>query len=141
MASVRIRESDAEHNGAFMERHWPEYDRPLGIVWEEVRLHLRAESDAGETLGIASYGVVGGLGTLAQILVGHGRARGGIGSRLLAAFEADCHARGCHKLRLETAEYQARGFYEKHGWQVAATLENDRFGKRVYVMEKALAAR
>ena len=136
---VKIVPSDAAHNDAFMRRHWPEYDRPLGIEWEEVAGHLRAEDDAGNTLGVANFRVVGGLGELQQILVHHGRARSGIGSQLLEAFEADCRKRGCHKLRLETAEYQARGFYERHAWSVVATLDDDRFRRRVYVMEKALA--
>jgi ribosomal protein S18 acetylase RimI-like enzyme len=135
---ARIRPSSADHNTAFMDEYWPAYDRPLGIEWVEVRGHLRAEGDGGETLGIANYSVVGGLGHLQQILVRHDHAKSGTGSQLLRAFEADCEERGCHKLRLETADYQARGFYEKYGWRVAATLEHDRFDRTCYIMEKPL---
>ncbi len=71
-----------------------------------------------------------------QIRVGSEHARQGAGSALLAAFEEDCRARGCHQLRLETGDYQARGFYERHGWQVVATLTHDRFGRTWFVMEK-----
>ena len=136
---MRIAASTAEHNQHFMERHWPEYDRPLGIEWNEERGHLRAEDEVGDTLGVANFLIVGGLGELQQILVHHDRPRSGIGSELLVAFEAECRARGCHKLRLETADYQARGFYERHAWSVVATLHDDRFHRDVYVMEKPLS--
>ena len=140
MPEPAIRPSTALHNAAFMERHWPAYDRPLGIEWEEERLHIRAEDEAGRTLGIASYSVVGGLGRLQQILVDRSWARRGIGAQLLLAFERDCVGRRCHKLRLETGEYQARGFYERYGWRVAATLERDRFRRTWYVMARVLSA-
>ncbi len=133
---MKVRQSTAAHNDDFMERVWPDYDRPLGIVWDEYRGHIRVEDEDGTTVGIANYLVVGGLGELQQILVRVDHSRRGIGSRLLRAFEDDCWSRGCHKLRLETAEYQARGFYESHGWYVAATLADDRFGQAQYVMEK-----
>ena len=84
MSEPAIRPSTALHNAAFMERHWPAYDRPLGIEWEEERLHIRAEDEAGRTLGIASYSVVGGLGRLQQILVGATRNRGAAAARLRA---------------------------------------------------------
>jgi hypothetical protein len=57
---------------------------------------------------------------------------------LLGVFEARCRAAGCHKLRLETADYQARPFYERHGFTLAVTLTNDRFGRSVHIMEKRL---
>jgi hypothetical protein len=44
-----------------------------------------------------------------------------------------------HKIRLDTAEYQARPFYERHGYACVATLANDRFGKALFIMEKRLA--
>jgi hypothetical protein len=49
-----------------------------------------------------------------------------------------CRRLGCHEIRLETARYQARPFYERHGFAVAATLTNDRFGRSWFVMEKKL---
>ena len=133
-----IRPSDAEHNDAFMAQVWPEVDAPLGIQWDEVRGYLRSEDASGITRGAATFRRVGGVGELLQILVRPEHHRDGIGGELLQAFEAECRAQGCHKLRLETAEYQARAFYERHGWHVAATLSDDRFHYALYVMEKPL---
>ncbi len=47
----------------------------------------------------------------------------GCGSRLLQAAEAEAIAAGCQDAVLETFSFQARGFYEKHGYQVYATLK------------------
>jgi GNAT superfamily N-acetyltransferase len=136
-APVVVVESNESDVDAFMAAEWPAHDADRGIVWDERKVVLVARADAG-TLGAARGTIVGGLGSLKQILVKKEHAGLGIGSMLLGAFEARCRAAGCHKLRLETADYQARPFYERHGFALAATLTNDRFGRSVHVMEKRL---
>ena len=46
---------------------------------------------------------------------GHGRA-------LMAAAEQEALARGCHAVWLDTLEFQARGFYEKLGYELFGEL-------------------
>ena len=40
----------------------------------------------------------------------------GLGSQLLQAFEDEARRRGCAHAVLYTLNFQAPGFYEKHGW-------------------------
>jgi hypothetical protein len=40
------------------------------------------------------------------------------------AAEAYARERGCRHVQLSTFSFQARPFYEKHGYEVFATLEN-----------------
>jgi GNAT superfamily N-acetyltransferase len=47
---------------------------------------------------------------------------GGHGARLLAAAEAYALERGCGGAFLDTFSFQARPFYERHGYEVFATL-------------------
>lgn len=47
----------------------------------------------------------------------------GAGSRLLRAAEAEAIASGCTDVVLGTFSFQARGFYERHGYELYATLE------------------
>jgi GNAT superfamily N-acetyltransferase len=122
---------------AFMAIEWPPHDADLGIRWD-IRDVVLVAKDAEQPIGVARGVIVGGLGELKQLLVKKERAHAGVGSRLLQEFEGRCRALGCHKLRLETADYQARPFYERHGFAVAATLTNDRFARDWFVMEKRL---
>lgn len=41
----------------------------------------------------------------------------GYGTQLLQMAEQEAIARGCHQAHLDTFEFQAPGFYEKHGYQ------------------------
>jgi len=62
----------------------------------------------------------------------------GLGSRLLASIEAAAVERGCRHAHLDTFSYQARPFYERHGYRVFATLEDYPPGHRRFFLQKAL---
>jgi GNAT superfamily N-acetyltransferase len=66
------------------------------------------------------------------------RRRAGLGSRLLAALEAAAIERGCTQAHLDTFSYQARPFYERHGYRVFATLEDYPTGQQRFFMRKIL---
>jgi GNAT superfamily N-acetyltransferase len=137
-SDIAIAEWTPAEADAFVTVEWPPHDAHLGIRWDVHHIVLVAK--AGEQpVGVARGLAVGGVGELKHLLVTRERVGGGIGSRLLAEFEKRCRALGCHKLRLETADYQARPFYEKHGFAVAAELDDDRFGRVWFIMEKRLA--
>jgi GNAT superfamily N-acetyltransferase len=66
--------------------------------------------------------------------------RQGLGSILLARAEAEARARGCVGIHLDTFSFQARPFYEKHGFRLFGTLEDFPPGHRRYFMCKRLDA-
>jgi GNAT superfamily N-acetyltransferase len=128
MASdVTISDWTEAETAAFAKTEWPPHDSHLGIRWEMQSIVLVARS--GErTLGYALGHHVGEVAELKQLLVRKDEIHRGVGSALLREFESRCRTAGCRKVRLETAAYQARPFYERHGFEVTATLERDRFG-------------
>jgi GNAT superfamily N-acetyltransferase len=65
--------------------------------------------------------------------------RTGLGSRLLDSIERAARERGCTNAHLDTFSYQARPFYERHGYTLFATLEDYPPGQRRYFLRKALA--
>jgi GNAT superfamily N-acetyltransferase len=65
---------------------------------------------------------------------------GGLGSRLLAAIESAAIERGCAHAHLDTFSYQARPFYERHGYALFATLDDYPPGQSRFFLRKALRA-
>jgi GNAT superfamily N-acetyltransferase len=64
-------------------------------------------------------------------------ARGaGHGSALLAAAEAEAWARGCLGVHLDTFEYQALPFYQRHGYELFGTLDGYPPGYRQFYVRK-----
>lgn len=62
----------------------------------------------------------------------------GGGSRLLRAAETEAVAAGCTDAVLDTFSFQARGFYERNGYKVYATLEGFPPGHRQLFFHKKL---
>lgn len=61
-----------------------------------------------------------------------------IGSRVLAMAEEEGRRRGCTRIALTTLSVQAPGFYQKQGYDIAATIECDPPGLTRYYMTKRL---
>jgi ribosomal protein S18 acetylase RimI-like enzyme len=60
------------------------------------------------------------------------------GTKLLKMAENEAVKRGCKHVDLDTMSWQARPFYEKHGYTVFATLDNYPEGHRKHFMKKDL---
>ena len=73
--------------------------------------------------------------------VADGHRAGGVGSELLAAAEREACRRGCRAAYLDTFAFQARPFYERHGYELFGTLENYPPGSARYFLRKQLAPR
>jgi GNAT superfamily N-acetyltransferase len=64
--------------------------------------------------------------------------RRGLGAELLRQAEAEARARGCVGVHLDTFSFQARPFYEKQGYAVFGTIEDQPPGHRRHYMMKRL---
>ncbi len=77
-------------------------------------------SERGEVLGGLLAVIWGGWLRVATLWVSEIARRQGHGSRLLEAAEAYARERGCIGVCLDTFSFQARPFYERHGYTVFA---------------------
>jgi GNAT superfamily N-acetyltransferase len=102
---------------------------PLGVF---------ARSSAGKLVG-GAYGLVNWTWLQISLLWVCAELRNqGLGSRLLNAIEAAGKQRGCRHAHLDTFSYQARPFYERHGYTLFATLDQYPPGHRRYFLQKSL---
>jgi GNAT superfamily N-acetyltransferase len=62
----------------------------------------------------------------------------GFGSQLLSAAEQEAVRRGCLHAQLETHQFQALGFYQKHGYTIFAELDHFPPGFKKYFLKKDL---
>ncbi len=94
--------------------------------------------ESGEAIG----GMVGSSGYdwlyIDLFVIPKEMRRQGFGSRLIAMAEAEARRRGCIGIWLDTYIFQARPFYEKHGFVCCGEiLDHPRGGAR-YFMQKRL---
>lgn len=62
----------------------------------------------------------------------------GLGSSILGQIEQIGRAQGASKVLLTTFEFQARTFYERHGYKVVGVVEDYPPGSNYYTMVKVL---
>ena len=80
----------------------------------------------------------GGICELRQFWVEERQRHQGLGTKLLRAAEQEARRRGCTQIVLMTFSFQAPAFYERHGFEVVATIDNHPVGYRNLLMRKRL---
>lgn len=112
-------------------------EKDQAAVLETLRRFTRETVPVLDNLDFAAYversdgDVVGGLtassrwgGFHIEMLALPSELRGqGLGARLLVLAEQEARRRGCHHMLLDTQAFQARPFYEQHGFSVFGQIE------------------
>ena len=94
---------------------------------------------AGSVIG-GLWGHTGYEWLFTQLLVVPASLRGrGVGSEIMRLAEREAVQRGCHNAWLDTFEFQARGFYERLGYECFGELPDYPKGHARYFMKKALS--
>lgn len=97
-----------------------------------------SDPESGDVIGGLYGGSYLGQMRVDRFFLPEGLRRYRLGSRLLAMAEEEGRRRGCTRITLNTLEIQARGFYEKQGYDCAATLDCPAPGVTRYLMTKRL---
>src|SRR5262245_27971647 len=80
----------------------------------------------------------GGTCELRQLWVEESQRHRGLGTKLLQAAEQEARRRGCTQIVLMTFSFQAPAFYERHGFEVVAAIDDHPRGYRNLLMRKRL---
>jgi len=100
---------------AYNEGRWPQHP-----PWQSLAIFLRDEAQI--VAGLAGETYCGWL-FVKYLWVSEGLRGRGVGCELMARAEGLARERGCHSAWLDTFSFQARGFYEKLGYQEFGRLD------------------
>jgi ribosomal protein S18 acetylase RimI-like enzyme len=136
---LTVEPAASEEDRATIERGLMEHARLLGIdATEQERIALCLRNSNRVLVG----GLVGGTmwGWLeVRLLWVHETFRcNGHGTTLLDAAENEAILRGCHHARLETFNPEARGFYERRGYEQYAAVPDYPVGHTRWLLMKTL---
>lgn len=80
----------------------------------------------------------GGTCEIRQLWVEQSQRHRGLGTQLLRAAEREARRRGCTQMLLMTFSFQAPAFYERHGFEVVATIADHPRGHTNLLMRRRL---
>jgi len=81
----------------------------------------------------------GGTCELRQFWVDESQRHCGLGAKLFQAAEQEARRRGCTQIVLMTFSFQAPAFYQRHGFEVLAAIDDHPRGHQNFLMRKRLA--
>jgi GNAT superfamily N-acetyltransferase len=136
--TIQLEDEPAPEDFQFVFDALTEYNRAYApdIDYRRLCLFIRDEQNniIGGLLGETAWGWL----HVSILWLSEGLRGQGYGSRLLAMAEAEALARGCHSVHLDTMDFQARPFYEKHGYLVFGQLDDFLIGHSRYFLRKKL---
>lgn len=115
-----------------------QFNRPYTAGGAESALRMVARDASGALLGGILADVALGWLEIHVLWVEPAQRSTGLGSTLLEACERQARELGAHAARLDTFDWQAEGFYARHGYAVFARLGDYPPGHERVFMSKPL---
>ena len=109
----------------------------LGTL-QDLTLGCFAETDEGGRIGGVSARIWGEWLLISYMWVDKGKQGGGVGSKLLSLLEEEAKKRGCKAAMVDTLSFQAKPFYEKHGYQCRMTIDDYPVSHKLHFLTKSL---
>jgi GNAT superfamily N-acetyltransferase len=108
----------------------PEDDRPLAVLLSDVSTGEVVGGLWGETMFDHLH--------VDLLFVPEEQRKSGVGRQLIERAEEEARRRGCRGVWLDTYSFQARGFYERLGYEVFGSIEDFPPGHSRFFLRKVL---
>ena len=113
------------------------YNRSKREAAESEPLNLYVEDDSGELLAGLVAETFGNWLEIEYLFVKEDLRGQGIGSQLLQQAEIEAKKRNCRYVFVNTYQFQAPAFYQKHGYKEVFTMKNYPYtGQRHYYQKE-----
>ena len=113
------------------------YNRSKREAAESEPLNLYVEDDSGEVLAGLVAETFGNWLEIEYLFVKEGLRGQGIGSQILQRAESEAKKRNCRFAFVNTYQFQAPAFYQKHGYKEVFTMKDYPYtGQRHYYQKE-----
>ena len=113
------------------------YNRSNREAAESEPLNIYVEDDSGELMAGLVAETFGNWLEIEYLFVKEGLRGQGIGSQLLQQAESEAKKRNCRFAFVNTYQFQAPAFYQKHGYQEVFTMKDYPYtGQRHYYQKE-----
>ncbi|MBA6389876.1 GNAT family N-acetyltransferase [Colwellia sp. BRX10-3] len=122
---------------AFLDEKIAEFNWAHWEVSERKAIAVKLNDENGDVIAGAAGRTFGDWLMINTLWVSDTLRGQQVGSKILHKIEQAAQARGCNKVLLDTLNFQAMPFYEKHGYQVQWTQQGyPKTGCRYYMMKQ-----
>ena len=122
---------------AFLDAKIAEFNWAHWEVSERKAIAVKLNDESGDVIAGAAGRTFGDWLMINTLWVSDTLRGQQVGSKILHKMEQAAKARGCNKALLDTLNFQAMPFYEKHGYQVQWTQQGyPKTGCRYYMMKQ-----
>ncbi|MBU2426405.1 MAG: GNAT family N-acetyltransferase [Gammaproteobacteria bacterium] len=120
----------------FLDKKIAEFNWAYWEVNERLPLAVQMSNERGDIVAGAAGRTFGDWLLINTLWVSEELRGQGVGSQLLAAIEAAGQARGCSQSLLDTLNFQAMPFYQKHGYVTQWVQQNyPKTGCKYYMLK------
>ncbi len=122
---------------SFLDEKIAEFNWARWEVSERKAIAVKLSDENGEVIAGAAGRTFGDWLMINTLWVSETLRGQKMGSQLLEKIELAAQARGCNKALLDTLNFQAMPFYEKHGYQVQWTQQGyPKIGCKYYMVKQ-----
>jgi ribosomal protein S18 acetylase RimI-like enzyme len=122
---------------SFLDEKIAEFNWARWEVSERKAIAVKLSNEKGDVIAGAAGRTFGDWLMINTLWVGETLRGQKVGSQLLNKIELAAQARGCNKALLDTLNFQAMPFYEKHGYQVQWTQQGyPKTGCKYYMVKQ-----